>query len=143
MNMASSALSVAKRFRRYLLELNAFSSDSAEKLRVERWTTRVFLVLFLVGAVGIFMYASRITYSTTVVVLRPSHATVDDLLLNYQHLKIRCPCTKSAIPRASFTKIDLAFHKVKANRGIQLDFSRRHRFVQVRSLVTSGSKRHH
>ena len=117
--MAASPLPVAKRFGRYLLELNAFQSDSTEKVQVERWATRIFLVLFLVGVVGVFIYASKITYQTTVVVLRPSYATVDDLRLKYTDSVVKCPCTKSAIPRASFTKINIVHHQVKANEENQ------------------------
>jgi hypothetical protein len=160
MNMTTLCLPVAKRFRRYLLEQNAFQSDSIEQIHIERWSTRIFLVLFLVGIVGVFIYASTIVHLTTVVVTHPSYATIDDLRLKYADLKIKCPCTKSAIPRASFTRINISYHQVLwlFFTGINKSLTHRRieeyqiqshscvllnffsdRFVQVHLLVMSGS----
>lgn len=94
-------------------ELNIFESDATdvEIVRQERWSTRVYMVLFFILVIVFFIYGGLGRQIIEVTVSNPSHNTFQSLQQKYPNT-LKCPCTNIAIQYQSFIQIQPIFHQV-------------------------------
>ena len=99
---------------RRCLHLNFFiipHRSSTATLSRERWTTRLYLFLWLVTLTVLIIYNSFAEETTTVHVSKPDEATYNQLYASYK-TSLQCPCSSIAVAYNSFTQLNAQLHQV-------------------------------
>lgn len=107
------AVSLITRFGLWFSKLNIFESGTTdiEIIRQERWSTKLFIAVFLILTIVFTVYGSLDKQTTQVTVYGPSFDTFLSLQQKYP-TTLNCPCANVAITFGSFTQIEPSFHQV-------------------------------
>lgn len=109
---------------KWLLALNLFKSSETTTdqwtLRVERWTTRLYLFIFLVTIIIFTVYTSLAQQSTTFVADEPTVSTFERLIHDYQTIPY-CPCTRIAIKHKTFVRVKTVLHPICSSSPYVVD----------------------
>lgn len=101
-----------------LIRLNLFKTSSDVQQGI--WSTRIYLLLLIVGSSILAIYTSVTLHTISVTVNKPSWAHFQQLYTKYS-LELSCPCTDISIPYESFITIQPRFHQVCSSDFVQTD----------------------
>ena len=96
-----------------------FDSESSEAhiIQHERWSTRIYLIVFTICIVSITIGSIISKQITTVSIPSPSQSRYEQLLNSHSYT-LQCPCSKVSIPYANFISIDATLHQVCSSEFI-------------------------
>ena len=116
-----SMLLFCERLRQWVVHFNIFSSGSTDRkiVRVERWSSRTYLVLLSVALIGLSLYTAFTRQTTTVEVENPSYTTFQLLQEKYPNT-LRCPCSNTGVKFSTFAQMYARFHQVLFSRYYSL-----------------------
>lgn len=100
------------RLRRFLIELNLFKTNEIDEdnIRVQRWSTRLYIPILLFGMSILIIYTSLQVQSTQIQIENPSLPIYLDLYEKYGNVK--CPCSQISISYEKFLEISSEFHQI-------------------------------
>lgn len=100
------------RLRRFFLELNLFQSYQRDErnIRIQRWSTRLYIPIILTAMSILVFYTVFQVYSKQIQITKPSLSTY--LYYSKQYSNIKCPCTEIAISYQTFMQISASFHQI-------------------------------
>jgi hypothetical protein len=102
--------------------LNLFRSippvQDALKLRKQLFSTRLFLLLFIISLITFTIYTSQVTIIRRVTVQNPSYSSYKQLFAQYSHT-LSCPCTTISIPQKEFLQLNASYHTVCSSKFVQ------------------------
>lgn len=103
----------ATRPLQWIRDLNLFKSDAsdAETIRIERWSSWIYIVGFLAILSFFSVYTALGQQITTVTVSNPSLASFELLQEKYP-ATLHCPCSTTSIRRSTFVQAQTTFHQV-------------------------------
>ncbi|CAF2727328.1 unnamed protein product [Rotaria sp. Silwood2] len=101
------------RLQKYCLELNVFAtgSNDIQIILHQRWSTRVYIVLFAVVLIVVGTIAGFDVRSIDKIVYSPSQSQFIKLVEKYPKT-LRCPCSKIGIAYETFVHTHVKFHHV-------------------------------
>lgn len=101
------------RLVRSLIELNLFESGSIEieRIRRERWSTRIYLVLFAMILSSLAIYTAIDDRLVSITITNPSYQTFVSLQNQYP-TTFKCPCSKIAMKYQTFMQLKPSYHQV-------------------------------
>ena len=99
--------------RRKIIDFNIFASGSTDRkvVKVERWSSRTYLVLLSVTLIALTLYTAFTRQTTTVEVKNPSYITFQLLQEKYPNT-LRCPCSNTGVKYSTFAQMHARFHQV-------------------------------
>jgi hypothetical protein len=126
---------------RTMIELNLFPSKPPSKdrkiVRRNRYTTRIYLILLMIGLIIILIYTSLRRDTITVVVDSPSLSKYEQLYTQYP-VTLKCPCTRIAIKYNKFiSQIDPQYHQICSSTFVSLKWIER---LQVEGYMISFTR---
>ncbi|CAF1412535.1 unnamed protein product [Adineta ricciae] len=101
-----------KRLQNFFIEFNLFKSgeNSAENLRIQRWSTRLYIPILSFLMTILLVYTSLQTQSKQIQIPNPSLQTYTKLYQTYPNAE--CPCKQISISYKTFTELSAKFHQV-------------------------------
>lgn len=107
------ALSLATRVGLWFKQLNIFENGvtDAKVVRQQRWSTRLYMVLFITLVIVFAARGGTEKQIIEVAVSDPSYDTFQSLQKKYPNT-LKCPCTNIAVEYQSFIQIQPIFHQV-------------------------------
>jgi hypothetical protein len=106
-------LALAAHLKKILLSLNLFDSESrnANIKRLERISTRIYLILLAISSIILLTYTSVAEQTSTITVESLSQTTIEQLF--EEHPKsLNCPCTNTAILYDNIIEVGVTYHQV-------------------------------
>jgi hypothetical protein len=108
--------------KKFIWNLNLFQSvpptQDALKLRKQLFSTRLFLLLFILCLIVLITYTSQVPVIQLVTVKNPSYSNYTQLFSQHPHT-LSCPCTSIAIPRKTFLQLNVSYHEVCSSTFVQ------------------------
>ncbi|CAF1641592.1 unnamed protein product, partial [Adineta ricciae] len=100
------------RLGRFFIELNFFKRNVTDEyeLRIQRWSTRLYIILLFIAMLILFVYTILQIDSIQITIDNPSLTTYTDLYEKYGNIK--CPCTDIAITYRTFLTLSPTYHQV-------------------------------
>ena len=100
------------RLQRFFVEFNLFKTISRDErsLRIQRWSTRLYIPLLFAAMSILLVYTIIRVQSKQIQILNPSLSTYIDLYTKYDNVK--CPCTQISIAYEHFLELSPSFHQV-------------------------------
>ena len=86
--------------------------DTIEERRNQLISTRIFIILFLIGLIGLAGYASFNLRLTNVEISNPSQSVFRKLYSSYSETLV-CPCSQTSIQINKFVRGHVSYHQVK------------------------------
>ncbi|UJR24147.1 hypothetical protein I4U23_027113 [Adineta vaga] len=98
--------------RRRFLELNLFKRNTIDEheLRIQRWSTRLYLILLIITMMILFFYTILQIETRQIILEHPSLMTYIDIYEKYGNIK--CPCTDISIPYRIFLVLSPIYHQI-------------------------------
>jgi hypothetical protein len=104
--------------RTKIIEMNLFqlysfgkNVDQFTRIRLGRFTTRLYICLYAMGLIILALYTSIEQRTLTTKVFNPSLSVVQQLQTKYIDT-MECPCTRASIPINEFVRVQPHFHQV-------------------------------
>lgn len=111
----SNTVKITIRIKRAILNLNLFQSTPPAEdiltLQKQRYSTYVFLLLFIISLVTLIVYVSTVSIIRQETVYNPSYSFYEQLFNRYPQT-LRCPCKRIAIPQKEFVQLNHSYHPV-------------------------------
>ena len=103
-----------QRTERWFQGVNIFKSGTLDqkKLQGERWSSWIYIVLFIAILGALSVYTGLRRQTTSVTVDYPSYSTFKSLQKTYSNT-LQCPCSNTAVQYSSYTQIRSTFHQVR------------------------------
>ena len=103
---------IFSRVRKLFLQFNLFNTNSRDQrnLRIERWSTRLYIPILLSSLSILLVYTILEVHSKQIQISNPSLSTYLQLHEKYENIK--CLCTDIAISHDKFLQISASFHQV-------------------------------
>ncbi len=100
------------RFQRFFLEFNLFKTSKTDQrsLRVQRWSTRLYIPVLFIAMSILLVYTITNVQSKQIQIQNPSLTTYTNLYNKYGN--VRCPCTEIFMPYEKFLELIPEFHQV-------------------------------
>ena len=100
------------RLRGFFVAFNLFKTISRDErsLRIQRWSTRLYIPLLFAAMSVLLVYTIIQVQSRQIEILNPSLSTYIDLYAKYDNVK--CPCTQISIAYEHFLELSPLFHQV-------------------------------
>jgi hypothetical protein len=101
------------RLRQWIRRMNIFESGSVdeETVQIERWSSWIYIVLFIAILEILSMYTGLGHQTTTVTINDPSYTTFESLQQKYP-LTLQCPCSITSSQLSTFVQTDVTYHQV-------------------------------
>lgn len=113
MHMWRITRTLVHRFGTWLREGNIFENgtDNIEIVKEQRWSTRLFLILFIAMGVTFVVLGGLERHTSSVIINNPSHESF--LLLQQKYPDtFKCPCSQVSIEYEKFLSVWSIFHQV-------------------------------
>ena len=96
-----------------IIELNLFESglNNVDIVQRERWSTRLYLFLLIIGLVILVAYTGSGLETIHVTVQDPALSKFETLQLSYPNT-LKCPCSEIAIKYGRFVQMKSVYHQV-------------------------------
>ncbi|CAF3692114.1 unnamed protein product [Adineta steineri] len=103
----------------YFVKLNLFETEAADQVTigVQRWSTRIYLLLLFIGLSIVLVYNGIRMETQQLKVNNPSLATYMELQEIYD-TTIKCPCTQISILTSSFAAFLVEYHDICTSQFI-------------------------
>lgn len=100
------------RFQRFFRDLNLFKTSNQDEhhLRIERWSTRLYIPLLFIVLLILLFYTILETHSEQIQIRNPTLSTY--LSLYEKSPDLKCPCTEISISYEKFLELSPLFHQV-------------------------------
>ena len=97
---------------RFGTELNVFRTDATDErsLKLQRWSTRLYILLLCVAILILFIYTTARVTSRQYEVKKPSLSIY--LKLAEKYGAIRCPCTEISVNYETFVELLPRYHQI-------------------------------
>lgn len=104
---------VCWRTRQRFLELNLFETDAIdqETVSIQRWSTRIYLLLLIIGILILLIYNGIRMETRQLEVSNPTLETYMKLQEVYG-AEVKCPCTQRSVRTISFVKLIIEYHEI-------------------------------
>ena len=101
------------RLRHWIGRINLFESGSSEEatIRTQRWSSWIYVVLFLIILSILSVYTAMEDHITTVSIENPSYNVFQSLQQTYP-LTLHCPCSVTSNQLSTFVQARVTFHQV-------------------------------
>lgn len=98
--------------RRFFCELNLFKRNTVDEheLRIQRWSTRLYIILLFISMLILFLYTVLQVESKQITINNPSLMTYINIYGKFENIK--CPCTDISITYRSFLTLSPFYHQV-------------------------------
>lgn len=101
------------RIQNYFVHMNLFYSGSnvEEVIQREKWSTRIYIALFIKTIFILFLLICFGNEAKMVTVKNPSYAMFNALQQQYPDT-LQCPCSTISLPYSKFIQIKPKYHQV-------------------------------
>ena len=100
---------------KWMRSLNLFNSSETTTdewtTSIQRWTTRVYLLVLLCAIVILTTFTSITETTKTIVIHRPTSLNFEQLYVKHSST-LYCPCTRISIPYKNFVRVNTVLHPI-------------------------------
>ncbi|UJR16806.1 hypothetical protein I4U23_003705 [Adineta vaga] len=114
---------IYRRMRQYLLQINLFETEAIDQatISIQRWSTRIYLLLLFVGMSIILIYNGIRLETRHYEVSNPSLEIYMELQKLYD-TTLKCPCTQISILTGSFAEFVVEYDKICTSQFISQEW---------------------
>ena len=101
------------RLKNFLLSLNLYDNQSKDEktLFYQRFSTRLYLLTFIILSIILLIYISLEKQTTLKTINSPSESMINSLYMNHE-TTLNCPCTQIAIEYSHLINHNIIYHHV-------------------------------
>ena len=110
-------------FWKFFLQLNLFESDSTESqvIKVERWSTRIYLIAMLLLLSISSIISLSMAHSIDGYAAYPTQKTFERLVKDHPST-LKCPCTQLSIAYGLFSQVNVQLHQVCSSSFVSTEW---------------------